>query len=48
MFTGTYTDAAGNTVGCDGVMECNDGTTLEVDGTNYAAITAYYKNVVVK
>lgn len=48
VFTGTYTDAAGNTVGCDGVMECNDGTTLEVDGTNYAAITAYYKNVVVK
>ena len=48
VFTGTYTDAAGNTVGCDGVMECNDGTTLEVDGANYAAITAYYKNVVVK
>lgn len=48
VFTGTYTDAAGNTVGCDGVMECNDGTTLEVDGMNYAAITAYYKNVVVK
>ena len=48
VFTGTYTDAAGNTVGCDGLMECNDGTTLEVDGTNYAAITAYYKNVVVK
>ena len=48
VFTGTYTDAAGNTVGCDGVMECNDGTTLEVDGTNYAAISAYYKNVVVK
>lgn len=48
VFTGTYTDAAGNTVGCDGMMECNDGTTLEVDGTNYAAITAYYKNVVVK
>ena len=48
VFTGTYTDAASNTVGCDGVMECNDGTTLEVDGTNYAAITAYYKNVVVK
>ena len=48
VFTGTYTDAAGNTVGCDGVMECNDGSTLEVDGTNYAAITAYYKNVVVK
>ena len=48
VFTGTYTDAAGNTVGCDGVMECNDGTTLEVDGNNYAAITAYYKNVVVK
>ncbi len=48
VFTGTYTDAAGNTIGCDGVMECNDGTTLEVDGTNYAAITKYYKNVVVK
>lgn len=48
VFTGTYTDAAGNTVGCDGAMECNDGTTLEVDGANYAAITAYYKNVVVK
>lgn len=48
VFTGTYTDAAGNTIGCDGVMECNDGTTMEVDGTNYAAITAYYKNVVVK
>ena len=48
VFTGTYTDAAGNTVGCDVVMECNDGTTLEVDGMNYAAITAYYKNVVVK
>ena len=48
VFTGTYTDAAGNTVGCDGVMECNDGTTLEVDGANYAAITAYYKNVIVK
>ena len=48
VFTGTYTDAAGNTIGCDGVMECNDGSTMEVDGTNYAAITAYYKNVVVK
>lgn len=48
VFTGTYTDAAGNTIGCNGVMECNDGTTMEVDGTNYAAITAYYKNVVVK
>lgn len=48
VFTGTYTDAAGNTIGCDGVMECNDGSTTEVDGTNYAAITAYYKNVVVK
>ena len=48
VFTGTYTDAAGNTIGCDGVMECNDGTTMEVDGTNYASITAYYKNVVVK
>lgn len=48
VFTGTYTDAAGNTIGCDGVMECNDGTTLEVNGDNYSAITAYYKNVVVK
>ena len=48
VFTGTYTDANGNTIGCDGQMECNDGTTLEVDGTNYSAITAYYKNVVVK
>ncbi len=48
VFTGTYTDAAGNTIGCDGVMECNDGSTMEVDGTNYSAITAYYKNVVVK
>ena len=48
VFTGIYTDAAGNTIGCDGVMECNDGSTMEVDGTNYAAITAYYKNVVVK
>ena len=48
VFTGTYTDAAGNTIGCNGVMECNDGTTMEVDGSNYAAITAYYKNVVVK
>ena len=46
--TGTYTDAEGNTIGCDGVMECNDGTTMEVDGTNYSAITSYYKNVVVK
>ena len=48
VFTGTYTDANGNTIGCNGVMECNDGSTMEVDGTNYAAITAYYKNVVVK
>lgn len=48
VFVGTYTDANGNTIGCDGVMECNDGTTLEVDGNNYAAITKYYKNVVVK
>ena len=48
VFTGTYTDANGNVIGCDGVMECNDGSTMEVDGTNYAAITAYYKNVVVK
>ena len=48
VFTGTYTDANGNTIGCDGQMECNDGSTLEVDGTNYSAITAYYKNVVVK
>ena len=48
VFTGTYTDANGATIGCDGVMECNDGTTLEVDGVNYAAITKYYKNVVVK
>ena len=40
--------ANGNVIGCDGVMECNDGSTMEVDGTNYAAITAYYKNVVVK
>ena len=48
VFTGTYTDAAGNTIGCNGTMECNDGSTLEVDGTNYAAITKYYKNVVVK
>ena len=48
VFTGTYTDAAGNTIGGDRVMECNDGSTMEVDGTNYSAITAYYKNVVVK
>ncbi len=48
VFTGTYTDADGNTIGCDGVMECNDGKTMEVDGVNYAAITSYYKNVVVK
>ena len=48
VFTGTYTDANGNTIGCDGKMECNDGSTLDVDGTNYAAITSYYKNVVVK
>lgn len=47
VFTGTYVDANGNTIGCDGVMECNDGTTMEVDGSNYSAITAYYKNVVV-
>ena len=43
-----YVDANGNTIGCNGVMECNDGTTMEVDGSNYSAITAYYKNVVVK
>lgn len=48
VFTGTYTDVSGNTIGCDGTMECNDGTTLEVDGNNYAAITKYFKNVVVK
>ena len=47
VFTGTYVDANGNTIGCNGVMECNDGTTMEVDGSNYSAITAYYKNVVV-
>ena len=48
VFTGTYTDAEGNMIGCDGAMETNDGSVIEVDGTNYAAITAYYKNVVVK
>lgn len=48
VFTGTYTDAAGNTIGCDGNMETNDGSSIEVDGNNYAAITSYYKNVIVK
>jgi basic membrane protein A len=48
VFTGTYKDASGNTVGCNGQMETNDGKTIAVSGEDYASITSYYKNVVVK
>ncbi len=48
VFTGTYTDAAGKTIGCNGQMQTNDGQTIAVDGNDYASITSYYKNVVVK